>query len=182
LSYVQTKPSGGAESRLSRIARREHIITSLSMRSAVYFTLGGCRSPGQPPQSRGPASIAWGRWANDEKRINEIRDRALLVLPKALEVANLHEPRLASATLRYVEVATLQPDAMIEVVINIDNEADLKIRMNAERSGSCLPVFPGFIGSFRNIFDDRIDHALASVIERALNRPLALRQAWGGPT
>jgi hypothetical protein len=94
----------------------------------------------------------------------------------------LHEPRLASATLRYVEVATLQPDAMIEVVINIDNEADLKIRMNAERSGSCLPVFPGFIGSFRNIFDDRIDHALASVIERALNRPLALRQAWGGPT
>jgi hypothetical protein len=116
----------------------------------------------------------------DQKRIDEIRDRALHIVPKALEIARSHEPRLAAATLQYAEVSSLQPDAMIGIVIKIDNEADLKIRISADRNGNCVVVFPEFIGSFRNISDDGIDHALASVIERTLNRPMALRQSRGG--
>jgi hypothetical protein len=113
----------------------------------------------------------------DQKRIDEIRDRALHVVPKALEIAKSREPRLAAATLGYAAVSDLQPDAMIEIVIKIDNEADLKIRLSADRNGNCVPVFPEFIGSFRSIFDDGIDHALAAVIVRALDRPMALRQS-----
>jgi hypothetical protein len=119
----------------------------------------------------------WEGWGMDEKRIDEIRDRALHVVPKALEIAKSHEPRLATATLGYVEVSSLQPDAMIEIVIKIDNEADLKIRLSADRNGNCVPVFPEFIGSFDEIFDEAIEQSLAVVTERALNRPMGLRQS-----
>lgn len=99
----------------------------------------------------------------------EIRDRTLQILAKALAIAAVRKPEIATAKLE-LSIEPVQPGgAVIGLVFRAADGNPLIIAGHARSDGVFLSQHPELVGGFGNLFDEGSERTLAALMVRVLS-------------